>query len=344
MNGMKRTIAVLCAALLVFCAAGASAAPARDRRSMAMEEDDSLRGFLATVMSAAYLKDVPALAAGETPSQGMVEAVLAVYEYHMLGPVRAELTEQECADLYGSFFASGRFVLPEKGDCPCVTVENGRLIIDLEEMEETVLCGAYVYASAAGEGYLDLEADLYTAWGYYLTSAEEIPEEDLVWLRGARIRLEAAEGTAFGWRLVSFETGKTYAAGEMSRWEEYVNEDMGLSLNVPTGLTMTKEEADRVEWSTADGTVRMALERKPGMSFAQGRALMEQMEGYAVYQEMFDVLMCVGTGEARILVCSDAVEYAYDLVLTYPEDRAQEYGLYAEIVRNSFVVWGLSNG
>ena len=344
MNGMKRILSLIAAALFLASASGALAAPTRDQRAMFAEEDDSLRGFLSTVMSGAYLKDVDALAPGETPAQGLVEAVLAVYEYHMLGDNRAELTGEECADLYRSFFSSGSFVMPEKGDCPCVTVENGRLVIDLEELEETALCGAYVYESVMDGGYLDLKADLYTAWGYYLTPAGDIPDEDLVWIRGAEIRLEAAEGTAFGWRLISFALGKPYDDGAMDLWTEYENPGMGLSLNVPGGMALTRESEDGAEWTTEDGRAVMTLERLNGMSFAEGRELMGQLSGYAVYQEEFDTLMCIGSGTTWILVCSDAVEYAYRLVLVYPEDRGDEYGLYSEIIRNSFVVWGLSNG
>ena len=344
MNGMKRILSLILAVLILAGTSCAFAAPTRDRRALFAEEDDSLRGFLSTVMSAAYLKDVEALAPGEAPSQGLVEAVLAVYEYHMLGDDRAELTGEECADLYRSFFSSGSFAMPEKGDCPCVTVENGRLIIDLEELEETALCGAYVYESVMDGGYLDLKADLYTAWGYYLTPAGEIPDEDLVWIRGARIRLEAAEGTAFGWRLISFALGRAYTDGAMDQWTEYVNDGMGLSLNVPAGMTLTREAEDGAGWVSADGRAVMTLERLPGMSFAEGRDLMGQLEGYAVYQEEFDILMCIGAGTTWILVCSDAVEYAWRLVLDFPEDLAEEYGLYSEIIRNSFVVWGLSNG
>lgn len=102
---MKTSRTLLCLALSAVLLLGiAHAAPVRDERKLDIETDDSLTGFLSTVMSGAYLKDIGRLAEGEAPSQGLVEAVLGVYEYHMLGPGKAELTAEECRDLYGSFF------------------------------------------------------------------------------------------------------------------------------------------------------------------------------------------------------------------------------------------------
>ncbi len=340
---IKRLVSVLCVLSLLSLPLAAAAAPVRDVRGD-VPEDESLWGFLSIVMSAAMLKDLPSLAEGEAPSQGLTEAVMAVFEYNMFGLDRAVLTASDCAGLYDGFFASGTFTMPEKGDCPCVTVSDGKMIMDLAELNETPLVGAHVYEGEMRDGRLYMKADLYTAWGYYMTAPLDIPEEDLTWYAGAEICAEINEGEMFGWRLVSYRMTDVWQDGALSEWTNWEDGEHGYSFMLPSCLGPSGGGDGTAEWQSADGTVSVTMRLLPAMTFDEGMELLSAQEGRIDGQEEFSCILRTGTGSSQLLICGGGLSDAYLVTLAYPEERTEEFTFYAEIIRNSLTVRGLANG
>ena len=336
--------AILCLTLVLALPLGALAAPVREERGMDVPGDEGLRGFLSTVMSAAMLKDLPVLGEGEIPSQGLTEAVMAVFEYNMFGLDSVTLSAEDCAGLYRGFFAAGEFTMPEKGDCPCVRVENGKMVMDLAELNETPLVGAHVYEAALRDGRVFLKADLYTAWGYYLTPAPDIPEEDLTWYAGAEICAEAGEGELFGWRLVSYRIGEVWRDGALGDWTDYENGEDGYTLRVPSRFGLSEKGEGVRQWQTPDGEATLTIRKLPAMTFAEGLRMMETGSGLLTPQEEFSCVLMTGEENSLVLVCGEGLEAAWLATLEYPSGKAEEYTFYAEIIRNSLNVRGLANG
>ncbi len=339
---IRKMLCVMCAAVLALLSGSALAAPVRDTGRMDIGSDEGLRGFLSTVMSAAMLKDLDTLSEGDAPSQGLTEAVMAVFEYNMFGLDSVTLTEADCAGLYRGFFAAGTFEMPSEGDCPCVRIVDGKMVMDLAELNETPLVGAHVHEAVFEGGRVRLKADLYTAWGYYMTSPEDIPEEDLTWYAGAEICAEANEGELFGWRLVSYRMTGAWQDGALSEWRDWENAEEGYALRIPSRFGESGTEKGDRQWQTPDGTASLGVRVLPAMTFAEGLEMMASEEGTVKAQEEFSCIMAAGETCSRVLVC--APDSAYLVTLSYPAENAAEYTFYAEIIRNSLTVRGLADG
>ena len=332
---IKRAVSALCVLALALPVPAALAAPTRQRRTMEIQEDEGLRGFLSTVMSAAVLRDLPALEEGEAPGAGMAEAVFGVFEYNMFGLDSVTLTESECAGLYEGIFTSGTFRMPEEGSCPCVKIEDGKMVMDLSELNENPLVGARVYESRIADGRVFMKADLYTAWGYYMTDPGFIPEEDLTWYCSAEICAEAGEGGLFGWKLVSYRLGSVWQDGALSEWKEYTDEESAWSLSVPSMFGESSAGAGLREWQTADGSATLRAEFLPPMSVFPESGTEEGLYGIMTQE---------GEGSLRLVFCGEGLGADCVLTLEYPPDRLDEYSYYLEIIRNSFWMRGMPNG
>lgn len=332
---IKKAVTALCVLALALPAPAALAAVPRQETTMEIREDEGLRGFLSTVMSAAVIRDLPELEEGEAPGAELTEAVFGVFEYNMFGLESVTLTESECAGLYGGFFASGSFEMPREGTCPCVKIEDGRMFMDLTELNETPLVGAHVYESRIEDGRVYMKADLYTAWGYYMTAPLDIPPEDLTWYCSAEICAEAGEGELFGWKLVSYRLGSVWQDGTLSEWKEYTGEESEWSLVMPSIFGESGAGGDFREWQTADGSATLRLEFLPSMTAC---AESEGDEG------LYGILTREGEGCLKLVFCEEGLRADAVLTLQFPADRFEEYSYYFMIVRNTFWMRGMPNG
>ncbi len=336
---IKRAVSALCCLALFLPAPAASAAPVRQERTMEAEEDEGLRGFLSTVMSAAVIRDLPELDEGEAPGEELAEAVFGVFEYNMFGLDSAVLTESDCTGLYDGFFASGRFEMPEEGSCPCVKIDGDRMVMDLTELNETPLVGAHVYESRIVDGRVFMKADLYTAWGYYMTAPLDIPEEDLTWYCSAEICAEAGEGGLFGWKLVSYRLGGVWRDGALNEWKEYTGEEAEWSLAVPSTFGESGAREGVREWQTADGSAALRLEFLPSGSAGEGTGTDDGED-----EGSYGVILEDGAGRLKLVFRGEELEADCVLTLEFPEERLDEYSYYIEIIRNSFWMRGMPYG
>ena len=337
-----KPVALLLCLLMLF-ALPASAAPVRDLETEP-EADAALNRLLGIAFSAAMLKEESALAPGQAPSEGLVEAAFAVYSYLDAGLERAVVTPEMGRELHSAMFANGSFSMPEKGDCPCVTIEDGNMVLDLAELNETPLVGAYVYAQTIRGEYTDLEIDLYTVWGYWGTPALEIPEEDLTWYRHATATVQKCSESPFGFRLAAFSLGPIYEDGAFAVWQEYEDADMGFTVSLPSLMGLSRQSAEDKLFENASGSSSIRIESLPPMDYRDAAAQIAALpDGKTLVDTQFSVVLRI-TAKKTVIIIYESSERAYRVTLTYPEERMEEYGLYAEIIRNSFAIWGLSNG
>lgn len=338
---MKRLIAILLVMMILpFGALGASV---RDIGTMETEHDSGLNALMDVVLTAAMVRDERALSEGEKPSEALVEAVFAVYTYYETGALTAELNGGDAAALYRAFFGEGEYVLPEKGSCACVTIEDGVMKMDLEELAERPLGGLWIYETRIPEeNRVQVKGDMFTARGYVFASAWDVPDWALTWYCSASACLERDEGALFGWRVVSYSLGEIYLDGDVTGWNEYVDDEAGYSLVVPAVL----EERGPGSWSTFDGQAAMTVETLPIMDAAAAEAFFGNAADLRIERVDEGMLFCTleRDGSTRLLIAGTDLFKAYLVTLTYPEARRDEMTLYLEFIRNSFNEAGNVNG
>ena len=208
------------------------------------------------------------------------------------------------------------------------------------EYDGNTYVGAYVYSCVEDGGCYVLECDVYLEEGGDSLPLYA-PEEAITWLCDATVCVRR-EGNEYA--LVSCETGDYYASQRMV----WVQEE-GYAVSLPD---MYAAYADDVyDYSCYDEAgnflsgVRYRQEDAQGMSLAEyAQALTGESEGDMIVdvQEDIGLLTAQDSGMYVIVYAGEGVFHS--LTLTYPEDREAEYTLYAEFMRNSFVVEGEANG
>lgn len=347
---MKKKLALLLVCLLALTPVWGMAAPVRDMESMETLVDQPLQHMLNLVMSAAMLRDVPSLEAGAQIPAEMDEAVFALFNYVESGADSVTLTKEDCISLHDMFFAAGEYIFPKAEDvhCPCITVTQDTMTLDLEELNETPLAGVYVYASSLEEDILSLKADVYTLWGYFSTPAEQVPETDLTWWAGAEILLKADETSPYGYALWGYELTEIYQDGLVSDWQLVENSACEYSVKLPAVLGLADDRAENMVYQTADGAAQVQIACMP----SSGRGYQDALNAFRnahddfVIEEEADFSRFTAEKEGAYVLCiaHEMLPYVYTLTMEFPPERQQEYTLYGDLIRNSMVVWGMNNG
>jgi len=359
---MKRLLTALLALTMCvsFCFA-AQAAPARDMQLMQVEIDPGMRLLTETVLGAAVFTDVRGLEENLAPVPALAEASLALGLFNLSLPREGEdvpggtasVSAGEARALYALLFAAGEYTLPEAGSVSGVTVQGDQMVIDFKALQESPMIGAHIYSVALtgdendGEG-ADLKADLFAYYGDFSTDAQDLPEDALTWLCNAEISLVRSPDTAYGWRVKSFALSENYEDGALSDWQTAENDQAEYSVNIPSIMGVASDDPMHLLWQTADGSasIRIDVEALAGMDAQQvlsafrsanpGREIVEQPE--------FSVYSSLGEGDYQLWVIDGGVENMYHLTMQFPPQRQAEYALYSEFIRNSMIVWGISNG
>jgi len=210
------------------------------------------------------------------------------------------------------------------------------------EYDGNTYVGAYVYSCVEDGGCYVLECDVYLEDG-----SDSLPEmaadEALTWLCDATVALRRADT---GYELVSCEVGDYYAA------QEYVvveNVDAGYSVMLPDVYTANENDVYDYSYYEEDGTFVSGLtyraEAAGELSLSDyAQALAGESEGdmTVTLREELELITAQAAGMYLIVYAADGMFYS--LTLTYPEAREAEFTLYAEFLRNSFVIFSHSNG
>lgn len=210
------------------------------------------------------------------------------------------------------------------------------------EYDGDTYVGAYVYSCVEDGGCYVLECDVYLEDGSD-SLPEQAADEALIWLCDATVCLTRNGG---GYDLISCEVGDYYAAQAFEVLENY---DDGYSLMLPDMYVETDTGAYDYVYSEEDGTfvsgITYRAENAGGLSLEEyAAALAGESEDDLLVTVREELSMITVEGTGIYLVVYGAEDMFYSLTLTYPEEREAEFTLYAEFLRNSFVVFSHSNG
>lgn len=208
------------------------------------------------------------------------------------------------------------------------------------EYDDNTYIGALAYSCVEDGGCYVLECDVYAEDGGD-SLPHYAPDEAITWLCDATVCVKRA-GEQY--ELVSCEIGDYYAFGGMVMMEA---DDFSVSL--PDLYTVNDEDVYDFSYYDDKGElisgVRYRVEDALDLNRAEyARQLLGIDEDTLILNDLPDVNMLTAqdTG-VYVIVYSGDGQY-HSLTITYPEAREAEFTLYAEFMRNSFVVAGEVNG
>ena len=210
------------------------------------------------------------------------------------------------------------------------------------EYDGNTYVGAYVYSCVEDGGCYVLECDVYLEDG-----SDSLPEmaadEALTWLCDATVALRR-DGA--GYEMVSCEVGDYYAA---QNYQVIENPDAGYAVMLPDVYTVNENDVYDYSYYEEDGTfvsgVTYRAESANGMSMQDyAQALAGESEGDMEITLHEELSLITAEAAGMYVIVYAAGDMFYSLTLTYPETREAEFTLYAEFLRNSFVVFSYSNG
>ena len=352
---MRGIIAITLTLCLILSSIPALAAPARDVRTMEATADEKMRTLIDIMLiaSAGELFAFPetlTLAPGQQPDHALTERAIAAAAY-----VRDEsdLSDEEAAHLYRQLFTAGQYAFPAGGEYTLsesvsYSVTGKILTVDASPAPVSPAFGAYIYSTQFDGDDVQVGCDLYhTDHAFDGMDADDIPEESLVWIRGARFSLHFAPETEYGYTVNGFSYTPAYQDGDLTVWQEIENTEFEYSFNLPARLGLADDTPARMVWQSADGAACLTVETEEGSkTFDEALALFTLTHpGQTVIQErLFDDFYAFSDGVFTLIVVSEDLPWHYTLTFTFPTERQTEYELYSEIIRNSFIAWGISNG
>ena len=334
---MKKWTALMLSLLLAIMPCVSFAAPSRDMGDMEMMVNEQMQHMLNLLFSAAMIEDVTELDTENGVPVGMQDTLFALFGYVEGREGSTQVTHTDAETLYGMFFTDG--------EADASFAEGKQL--DLARFDEMPLAGAYVYESHGDDaGMLTLTMDLYTLWGYFSTPAEYVPEGDLTWWAGAQATLVMDETSPYGYTLKNFRIGTPYMDGLAADWQLVENADREYSVKLPSILGLADDNADLTVYQTADGEATVTIACVPGSGYDEALETFRAAHPDMLITEERDFFTFTAVKNGRYAVCvaADMLPYVYTLEMEFPENRQQEYTLYADLIRNSLAVWGLNNG
>lgn len=351
----------VCSLLLVLClllalAPAALAAPTRDTQRAEITLEPGMKTLVELVLGAAVLQDVPCLEEGQAPSPALVEGVLALGLYTLALPYagediwenKASLTDEEIAGLYRMVFTTGEYARPDALVSPGISLRENGLAFDLSSLSENPVIGAHIYSTVFDGSVVTLDCDLFTSYVETAQSAEDLPEDALTWLCNARVLLTYAPETPYGYTLNGFSLSETYLNGMLYDWKAVENTEFEYSVTLPSILGLAEDAPACMVWQTADGEATLTIEVTDAAERGYDAALesfLKDADGLEVTQmREFSCFSAVGEGVYELHLAPEEINWAYTLVFHFPAQRQAEFTLYAEFIRNSLILWGVSNG
>lgn len=348
---LRRMLALVLTICLLTPAA--LAAPTRDPQLQEMTVDLGLQTLVEMVLGAAALGDVPGLEENLAPSQILMESLLALGL--MNGALqndaengKAVLSQETAAAFYDTIFAAGEYAPIEESAFPGLSIADGQLYFDLNALSSNPLIGAHIYSTAYDGEQVTVLCDLYAYYDTYAQQAEVLPENALRWLCHGEITLQYIPEAAYGYLVNSFILSPAYQDGMLSDWQAVENMEFEYSVNLPGILGLAEDAPGHMAWQSADGTVNVMInvDEDNQMSYDEilSRFMLNNPGQTVTEQRDFSQFYAVGEGVYSLLIIPDGLPWAYTLTITFPAERQAEFTLYAEFIRNSMIVWGLSNG
>ena len=347
----KKIIALALALVLTLTAIPALAAPTRDIQAMEATADDKLQTLVNIACEAipeeCYGLDSACIVLEKDQAPNAYLTQQALWAAVLLTRETTWISDEEANLLYRQIFTSGDYdaAAIAGNDLLFTAAKDGGLEIK-PDVRDIGCSGAYVYDVTFDGTDALVQCDLYLCeveWA----DVNEVSEALLTWTNHAELSLRFSPETEFGWTLNSIALSPSYRDGNFGDWWEVENWELEYSVNVPGSLELTDEATDHWVFKNTEGDVSLTIEaKKDNLSYDQAlAAFMQAYPGRKVTQErLYDAFTSMEAGEFIMVVTADEYPITYTITLTFPKDRQAEYAFYAEIIRNSFGVWGLSNG
>lgn len=369
---VKKCFALLLALCLALAAVPGLAAPTRDIKALDVAVDEKLTALAELAVNAAILQQtpaqpgaartIPALETGETPSDLLVSCALAWGIQAGVLPCDMEVGDQgilaldivQAQELYQGIFTSPAYAFRQwtEEEAAALKNENSRTWYTGEELNMAFapLChyGVYIYSAEFDGTDVDALCDVFTAketevW----QSAEEIPEEALVWQCSARISLRSAPEKPFGYTVNGISVSPFYEAGDLSQWKEFKNEEMEYSVNLPGILGVSDATASYRVWQTGDRKATLTIstvDEQTSLEAAVATYQTAYPQAKIIQEPEFERFSVMQEGRYTLVTTSEEMQRLVMVTFTFPAERQAEYAFYAEIIRNSLSLWGISNG
>lgn len=349
MNG-KKCFALLLALCLTAAAIPALAAPARELQAFEAAADEKLQ-TLVNIMAEAIPEECYGMDAcevlkkDETPNAYLAQQ--ALWAAVLLTQETTWISDEEAERLYRQIFTSGAYDAAAIAGTylPFTAPKDGGLEIN-PGVRDIGCSGAYLYAAEFDGTDVLVQCDLYYTEEEGL-DVDAAPDLLLTWTNHAALSLRPAPETEFGYTVNAISLSPYYRDGNFGEWTEVENEELEYELQVPGSLELADETPDHWVFSNIEGDVTLTIDAKEeNLSYDQAMAdFLEAHPGKTVKPEpLYDAFTLTEAGEFIMVVTADDFPWTFTVTLTFPRERQAEYEFYAEIIRNSFGVWGLSHG
>lgn len=357
----KRIVGILTVFALLLSALPVQAAPAREMQALEMTVEDGMR-TLAAIVACAIPEELfgdgvngaeqVILAADHAPYPDLTAQ--ALWAAALLARQTEQLSLEEARTLYSQIFTSGEFDLTPETESPFLTVTDAG--IKIHDVSSLNCGGTHIYSVEFDGTDVLVKCDLYFCEGAdpLMDDVETLPEETVAWTNSLTMSLRCAPETEFGYTLNSAVLSPSYQAGELALWKEEENTEYEYSLQVPSCLGLADDDPANKAWQSADGTATLTIAAREKTASGTGpqqayddlvkRNREENLGLSVVLDPDFCRVYAVGEGIFLMRVASENLTWDYDVTLTFPVERQDEYELYAEFIRNSLIMWGISNG
>ncbi len=349
MMNEKRLAALVLALVLTLTAVPALAAPSRDLQAMEVTVDEKLQTLVniacLAIPEECYGMDACAvLEKDQAPGASLTAQ--ALWAAMLTAREASALSTEEAQDLYRQIFTSGTYEQPSKDALsPFLTATDSGLEVNPEYAYASA-DNAFIYSVSFDGTDVLLQCDLYQC-EVEGADVNEVPDILLSWTNHAAISLRFSPETEFGYTVNSIVLSPCYRDGNFGDWWEAENQEIGYSLNVPGSLELADGTPEHWTFKNVEGDVALTIDAEENnLTYDQAlAAFMQAHKGLDVQQErLYDAFLSLEEGVFMMVVTTDEHPWTYTVTMTFPADRQEEYAFYAEIIRNSFGVRGLSNG
>ena len=344
----QKCIALLLALCLTAVNFPALAAPARELQAFEVAADEKLE-LLVNIAAAAIPEECYGADACEVlkkdQAPGEALTAQALWAAVLLTQETTWISDEEAKQLYQQIFTNGAYDPAALTGDPFVTAKKVGLEVN-PAVRDIAMDGAYLYAAEFDGTDVLVQCDLY----YTEEEGEDVntvPETLLTWTNHAVLSLRPAPETEFGYTVNGISLSPCYRDGNFGDWWEVVNEELEYSVCIPGSLETADENPDHLVFKNIEGDVNLTIDaREDNLTYDQAMAdFLGAHPGAQVKPEpLYDAFTLTEAGEFIMVVTADEYPWTYTVTLTFPKERQAEYTFYAEIIRNSFGVWGLSHG
>ena len=347
--GMRKFAAAFLVLCLVFASFPALAAPTRDAQVVEVDVNAGMTDVLEIVVSALLGPQWPEdVKNGLVKEENSADEALAqkTLAYLMARQGMDTVSEEDAQKLLAQVYTTDWAGTLTDGACLEKT-DKGDYSLVSASLENGYRLGVYPYSAEFDGVNVQVKADIFCCPAEYEGGADELPEATLTWLMNGSFELKFTPEKQFGYTVTSAALSPVFRDGNFSKWQDIENTEFEYSVNLPAELGQTGNDPAHMTWQNAAGDVNVAItvtEKKATYEEALAQFIQERPDEHVTQERLFEQFYLIGADTFDLMVVSDDLSWVYRLTMTFPAELRPEYSLYAEIIRNSLSVWGISNG